>query len=118
MFESAQSDRRVMCGMAATSSARWPTRSAAGPPFVAPRPRRLDLPDGPDEAVAVLGTGPRLALCTGTAVLEQLNSDPDGGVIITVAEREHDPYMTVFAVDSSSEPLEGRAAIGIVEAGS
>ena len=51
-------------------------------------------------------------------MLEQLTADPDGEVTITVPEREHDEYATVLAVDLAAAPIEGRTAIGVVEAGS
>jgi len=70
------------------------------------------------ERVTVLGTGEHLAFSTRTGVLEQLSADPDGEVIISVPARVLDVYATVLAIDLASEPIEGRAAIGVVEAGS
>ena len=68
--------------------------------------------------VTVLGTGTRLGFSTRTGVLEQLTTDPEGEVTITVPEREHDVYATVLALDLADEPIAGRSAIGEVKAGS
>jgi hypothetical protein len=32
-------------------------------------------------------------------------------------ERDHDPHATVIAVDLAADPIAGRTAIGVVEAG-
>ena len=68
------------------------------------------------ESLALVGTG--LAFSTRTGVLEQLTPDPEGEVTISVPEREHDRYATVLAVDLADDPIKGRTAIGVVEAGS
>jgi len=70
------------------------------------------------ERVTVVGTGTRLAFSTRTGVLEQLTPDPEGEVTISVPERAHDLYATVLAVDLADDPIKGRTAIGVVEAGS
>ncbi|MGO9874120.1 MAG: alpha-L-fucosidase [Acidimicrobiia bacterium] len=70
------------------------------------------------ERVAVVGTGARLPFSTRTGVLEALTADPDGEVTIAVPQREHDVYATILAIDFAAMPIEGRAAIGVVEAGS
>jgi len=54
----------------------------------------------------VLASGVELAFTTRTGVLEQLTSDPDGEVTITVPEREIDEFATVITLDID-EPAAG-----------
>jgi alpha-L-fucosidase len=67
------------------------------------------------ERVTVLGTGTPLTFSTRTGVIEQLTYDPDGEVTISVPDRDLDDLATVLAIDLADAPIEGRAAVAVVE---
>jgi hypothetical protein len=48
-------------------------------------------------------------------VIEQLSYDPDGEVTISVPDRDQDALATVLAIDLADAPIEGRAAVAVVE---
>jgi alpha-L-fucosidase len=51
------------------------------------------------ERVSVLGSGHPLTHVVRTSVLDRLNADPLGDLVVTVPEDELDPFATVLAVD-------------------